>query len=209
MLAASPSSNELLDDDDLEQNEFRRHNVGNLARELSQTFHALSRNDVGYLPTTAASLLSGRDGIVYINRHLAVPIEAISSSRARLAHEQCAPPAVYIPRRLPTISSSVSGGGGVSNNDNVPLFSTVRPYHTLLFPHSSQADLLLTLRSSGNNHTNNGNTPQQLQRLIMMSNPRKSLSDIALDAAVPLYTAIELATYLVDRVLAWGVYQAT
>eukprot|EP00978_Attheya_sp_CCMP212_P000483 scaffold951_cov62-Attheya_sp.AAC.1 len=200
MMAASPSSSELTsdDDDDPEQNEYRRHNVGNLARELSQTFHALSRNDVGYLPTTAASLLSGRDGIVYINRHLAVPIEAISLNRARLAHEQCAPPSVHIPRRLPSISSSVSGGG-VSNIDNLPFLSTVRPYHTLLFPHSSQADLLLTLRSSGNNHTSNGNTPQQLQKLIMMSNPRKSLSDIALDAAVPLYTAIELATYLVDR----------
>jgi hypothetical protein len=50
---------------------------GNLARELVQVYHALARNDHDFAPSPPA-LLSGRDGIVYINGHLAVPIEAAS-----------------------------------------------------------------------------------------------------------------------------------
>lgn len=52
----------------------RQH--GNLGRELVQVFHALSRNDHNFPPSP--SVLSGRDGVVYVNRHIAVAMEAAS-----------------------------------------------------------------------------------------------------------------------------------
>jgi hypothetical protein len=48
---------------------------GNLVRELVTVFHALSRNDHEY-PRTPNSLLCERDAVVYVNQHIAVPIEA-------------------------------------------------------------------------------------------------------------------------------------
>ncbi len=48
---------------------------GNLVRELVQVFHSLSRNDHIY-PTTPTSLLIERDGVVYVNQHIAIPVEA-------------------------------------------------------------------------------------------------------------------------------------
>jgi hypothetical protein len=49
---------------------------GNLGRELVQVFHVLSRNDHNFPPSP--SILSGRDGVVYVNRHIAVALEAVS-----------------------------------------------------------------------------------------------------------------------------------
>jgi len=49
---------------------------GNLGRELVQVFHALSRNDHNFPPSP--SVLSGRDGVVYVNRHIALAIEPVS-----------------------------------------------------------------------------------------------------------------------------------
>lgn len=54
----------------------RQHN-GNLARELVQVFHALARTDHDF-PPSPSDLLTNQAGIVYINRHLAVAIEALS-----------------------------------------------------------------------------------------------------------------------------------
>lgn len=48
---------------------------GNLARELIQVFHALSRND-HIFPATASSMLMERDGVVHVNQHIAIPVEA-------------------------------------------------------------------------------------------------------------------------------------
>lgn len=53
-----------------------RHH-GNIIRELVQLYHSLSRNDHVYPPTPAA-LLHERDGVVYVNQHIAIPIDAAS-----------------------------------------------------------------------------------------------------------------------------------
>ena len=90
---------------------------GNLARELVQVFHALGRNDLSFPPTPAA-LISGRRGTVFINRHLATFIEAVSSL---------------------DISQGVGQIGHGSN---------VQPYDTILFPQSSAAELLEAVSSS-------------------------------------------------------------
>jgi hypothetical protein len=93
---------------------------GNLARELVQVFHALGRNDIRF-PATPAALISGRRGIVFINRHLATFIEAVSS--LDVTH----------------------GSTKLDSRLNV------LPYHTILFPHASAEELLeaLSLSSSG------------------------------------------------------------
>lgn len=57
----------------------RQH--GNLGRELVQVFHALSRNDHNFPPSP--SVLSGRDGVVYVNRHIAVALEAASPPKTQ------------------------------------------------------------------------------------------------------------------------------
>lgn len=53
---------------------------GNMLRELLQVYHALARNDHDF-PPTPSLLLTGRDGVVYINRHIAVAVEAVSPCR--------------------------------------------------------------------------------------------------------------------------------
>ena len=130
---------------------------GNLVRELVQFFHSLSRNDHIY-PPTPTSLLIERDGIVYVNQHIAIPVEAAA----------------------PKPSHAM---------DN----PTVRPYYTLLFPHASPSDLLQALQSSGSA------PPQRLQHLLLTVNAQKPMTEIALDANLPLYTTLEMASYLVTH----------
>ena len=134
-----------------------QHHHGNLVRELVQVFHSLSRNDYDFPPTPAA-LLSERDGVVYVNQHIAIPIEAASRNSTQTSQRRTA---------------------------------GVRPYHTLLFPHASPSELLETFQSSGSF------PPQHLNQLLLTVNPQKSLSDIAIDANLPLYMTMEIASYLV------------
>lgn len=130
---------------------------GNLARELVQLFHSLSRNDSMY-PPTATSLLIERDAIVHVNQHVAIPIEAAAPKPSSAVHNP-----------------------------------TVRPYYTLLFPHASPASLLHALQSSGSA------PPQRLQQLLLTVNAQKPMTEIALDANLPLYTTLEMASYLVTH----------
>ena len=129
---------------------------GNLGRELVQVFHALSRNDHYFPPSP--SVLSGRDGVVYVNRHIAVAMEAAS---------------------LPKVMPSLQGINTL----------TLRPYHTLIFPNASPSELLQALQSSG--------FTAPLQQLLLMVRPSKPLTDIAVDANLPLSVTMELANYMV------------
>jgi hypothetical protein len=130
---------------------------GNLVRELVQVFHSLSRND-HIFPTTPASMLIERDGVVYVNQHIAIPVEA----------------------------AGIKPSFGLGN-------TTVRPYYTLLFPHASPSELLHALQSSGSA------PPQQIQQLLLTVNAQKPLTDIALDASLPLDTTLQMASYLVTH----------
>lgn len=138
-------------------NRGRKHR-GNLVRELVQVFHSLSRNDYGF-PQTPTALLSERDGVVHVNSHIAIPIEAAS------------------------VRPSLASTDG-------PL---LRPYYTLLFPHASPSELLEAFQTSGSA------APQRLQQLLLTVNPQKPLSEIAVDANLPLYTTMEIASYLVTH----------
>lgn len=149
MLAASPPSD---DNDD----EFSIPLQGNLVRELVQVFHSLSRNDYEFSPTPSA-ILSERDSVVYVNHHIAIPIE----------------------------SASLNMTLNINSSPNV------RPYHTLLFPHASPAELLHAFKLSGSA------VPQRLQQLLLTVDPQKSLSEIALDANLSLHATMETASYLI------------
>lgn len=178
---------------------------GNLARELAQVFSALSRNDGNaVLFQTPTSLLSSRDGLVYVNCHLAVPIEPVSgfsnaansfegsmlgwkNGRTR-RHPHSLDAAMALPR------------------------SIVRPYHTLLFPHASPAELVRAMSTDRSRMDGflpditaaaivsapNSSHNQRLERLLLMANPSKSLADIAADAVLSVPLTLELASYLVE-----------
>ncbi|KAG7354937.1 hypothetical protein IV203_004293 [Nitzschia inconspicua] len=134
---------------------------GNLVRELCSVYHALSRKDYEYTPTPA-SLLCEDDSVVYINQHLAIPIEAAGLDG-------------------PHLSASTEKG------------QSVQPYHTLLFPHASPSELLQTFLSSGSA------APQRMEQLLLTVNPQKPLTEIALEADLPLNVALEIASFLVLR----------
>lgn len=158
MADASPSTAGNDDDDPLHWHDHQ----GNLARELVQVFHALARNDNDFPPTPFASL-SDRNGVVFINRHLTTPIEAVSPLRSL----------------APTC-----------RGDQKPV---VRPYHTLLFPYASSTELLDSLMSSSSG------TPRRLQQLLCAVHPQKCLTDIALEANLPLEVTLDMASYMVEQ----------
>lgn len=134
---------------------------GNLVRELCSVYHALSRKDYEY-PPTPASLLCEQESVVYINQHLAIPIEAVG---------------------LDGPQSSISMDKGC----------LVQPYHTLLFPYASPSELLQTFLSDGSA------APQRMEQLLLTVNPQKPLTEIAIEADLPLHVALEIASFLVLR----------
>jgi len=174
---------------------------GNLARELAQVFHSLSRNDGNAVSfPTPSSLLNSRDGIVYINRHLAVPIEPVSGFRNAADSFEGFP--------FGPSGSSVAFDLHTSTPQTV-----VRPYHTVLFPHAPPAELARAMSNDRSPRDGSGGLDgaqgvsappaasshnQRLQRLLLMANPSKSLADIAVDAALSIPVTLQLASYLVE-----------
>jgi hypothetical protein len=154
IMAAGSGGN---DNDDLESIQ------GNLARELIQVYHALARNDSDFPPTTTA-LLSGRNGVVFINGHLTTAIEAVSPLRS-----------------LPCTNCL---------GDNKPV---VLPYQTLLFPHTSAAELLESLSSSSSG------PPRRLHQLLRVVHPQKSLTDVAIEANLSLQVTLDMACVMVEQ----------
>ena len=156
--------------------------LGNLARELVQVYHALGRNEHEF-PPTPSTLLSGRDGVVYINRHIAFAIETVSTASLSVVDP-------YFDQRV-----------------------QVRPYRTLLFPNASPSELLdsmnptpstMSHHSTAANNSNSSSTvlltpSRRLQQLLRMVHPQKSLMDIATDAHLPVSTTLDLAAYLVGQ----------
>ncbi len=100
--------------------EHSKDHFGNLAREIIQVFHSLSRDDPRHkYPTThTAGRLSGREAVVYVNGHIAVPIE----------------------------SAIFEGDGTTTSLGVLDRRAMVRSYHTLLFPTLSPLELVDTLQ---------------------------------------------------------------
>ncbi|GFH44239.1 hypothetical protein CTEN210_00713 [Chaetoceros tenuissimus] len=145
---------------------------GNLASELADVYFALARNDLAFR-SSPASLLTGREGIVYVNLHIAVSIEAA------IKHE---------------ISKADLSTEDMVDSDFI---KGIRPYHTVLFPNVSAKELLLNTSASAS--TADGDLSQRiLQKLLLVSDPFKSLYDISLETALPLSTIIEAASSLIE-----------
>ncbi|KAL9180892.1 hypothetical protein ACHAXT_009697 [Thalassiosira profunda] len=169
LLAASPpSNNAATEDDSSSEGEL----YGNLARELAQAFHCMSSSS-----TTNGSrgLISGTagEGIVYINRHVAVPLEPVDAgvTHADFSHR----------------TDDGSGRG-------------VQPQSALLFPNSSPAEVLRGMAERGGASETTAAAPsvaQSLQRLLPHILPRKTLYEVAWDAGLPLAHVLDAAAWLV------------
>mmetsp|Transcript_16231 Transcript_16231/g.23820 ORF Transcript_16231/g.23820 Transcript_16231/m.23820 type:complete len:1323 (+) Transcript_16231:33-4001(+) len=238
------------DDDDIMNGNKKSPYFGNLAQDIANTYHALSRksNDMlGFLPSPSSLLGaaggkditgggndSGSSGVVYVNGHIAVPIEDIVTLSSSLS--------------LSATSHGVNNGGNGNTPQAIvqsilspqsPLdkdsLDEIRPYHTLLFPHASPSELLRAMSvgmtgganntvttnnnsvSPNSNYSSGGNknscnsthasssswgissSSQRLQRFLSSCSPRKTLEEISIDAALPLFVSTEIATHLIDR----------
>lgn len=148
-------------------------NHGNLARELAEVFHFLSRHDDPAAPTCSASAVlsraAGKD--IYINQHVAVPFESMDISSA-----------------LPISATSLV---------NPPHDETVQPHQTLLFPSMSASEVLralsdesLNLSYSVGTSTSTVDTSASvsvshaMRRMLTQLHPSKTLKEVASDSAL-------------------------
>ncbi|KAL7537645.1 hypothetical protein ACHAXR_007974, partial [Thalassiosira sp. AJA248-18] len=100
MLAASPPADNSSGATD-EQFDRKDQQHGNLARELAQIFHWISS------PSTTQACLSrvtAQEGVVYINRHIAVPLEPVAPMKAPQMQQHCIRPyhTVLFPNSSPS-----------------------------------------------------------------------------------------------------------
>ncbi|VEU40150.1 unnamed protein product [Pseudo-nitzschia multistriata] len=159
---------------------FQQRQYGNLIRDLVAVFHSLSRNDQEY-PPTPSSLLCERDTVVYVNNHFAIPIDAAGlngNSYSPSFSPSMPSPSVYSQHKYGAAQSAEGG-------------PVVLPYYTLLFPHASPSEMLQTFHSSGSA------PPQQLKHLLLSVCPQKSLTQISIDANLPMHTTMAIASFLV------------
>jgi hypothetical protein len=104
---------------------------GNLAAELVQFHHALARNDYSF-PLSPSLLLTGRDGIVYINGHIAVAVEAVSP---RVVEQQRVRPyeTLLFPHASPKeLLQSLAGFGSSASRRLQQVLLTVNPQKSLI-----------------------------------------------------------------------------
>jgi single-stranded DNA-binding protein len=152
-------------------------NHGNLARELAEVFHFLAKHDDPASPATASAILSrasGRDGVIYINRHVAVPLDSIDTLPTKIERNNQTAMRVH-----------------ETNGD------IVNPHETLLFPNSSPSEILRGIENvtlscsvgSGISTTDisaSVSMSHALRRMLAQMHPGKSLQEVALDSALSL-----------------------
>ena len=141
---------------------------GNLARELANVFHWISSPS-----TVNASLSRAHENVVYVNRHVAVPLDPVIMPQSALSSES-------------TIQTQYS----------------IQPSHTLLFPNVSATEVLDGLMEGQqtfgvNEITASPSITQSLCRILPYIQPRKSLNEISYDAGLPLPHALEAASWLI------------
>ena len=93
---------------------------------------------------------------------------------------------IHVNRHVAVCIEPAAGGSPILTSNELP-----RSYQTLLFPHASPKELVQSLHTAS--------APQRLQQLLLMVNPRKSLAEITVDAALPLGVTLELAAFLVKQ----------
>ncbi|KAL3772639.1 hypothetical protein ACHAWO_013184 [Cyclotella atomus] len=158
-------------------------NHGNLARELAEVFHFLSRHDDPTTPVGASAFVSratGRD--VYINQHVAVPFDSMGTTPLQL--EQKLSSTKFI------------------NPEDLD--------QTLLFPNISTSEILRALSDETSNLSISvGSTSitdisasvsmsHAIRRMLTQLHPRKNLKEIASDSALSIHQVIQAANWLIQ-----------
>ncbi|KAL7553978.1 hypothetical protein ACHAWF_017330 [Thalassiosira exigua] len=167
MLAAPPPVATAVPDDDFSGKEIH----GNLARELAQVFHVLSSPSA---PSTVDFLSRDSKNCVFINRHVAIPLDPADAEPAHPSFE-----------RKPADSSAKQ--------------CPVRPYQALLFPRSSPLEVLESLTDGFIGETFlSTSTSGSLRRLLPHLHPHRSLHEAAWDAGLAPPHALEAAACLVQ-----------
>ena len=173
--------------------------AGNLAQELAQVYHALAAtHDHIVSPTlqqstsaSTESVLSGRDSVVYMNGHLAVPIEA----------------AVFTTTTANNSSMWQEFNRNPSNDrfrisaaSDTPF---IRPYMTLLFPNTTADQILdalhIPIYDGTTSLQHQQQQPRRIQQILRVWSSQKSLSDMAEEAYLPIETVLEVAKQLVRQ----------
>lgn len=158
LLSASPPTDK--DTNDLDEG-VELH--GNLAQELANVFHWISS------PLVTPGSLS-REGIVYINRHVAVPLESV-----------------------------LLVGGRQQTTGGQKQHPIIDPSHTLLFPNMSASEILESLMDETiEMSAANLSTAQTLRRILPHIQPRKAVSEIAIDAGISLQYAMNATSWLLQ-----------
>lgn len=93
---------------------------------------------------------------------------------------------IHVNRHVAVCIEPAAGGSSILTSNELP-----RSYQTLLFPHATPKELVQSLLIAS--------APQRLQQFLLMVNPRKSLKEISVDAALPLGVTLELAAFLVKQ----------
>ncbi|KAL7433472.1 hypothetical protein ACHAXH_006096 [Discostella pseudostelligera] len=145
---------------------------GNLARELASVFHLLSSPSPSIL-----SNATSHEGVVYINRHIAVPLDSANNHFMASSH---------------SYSSSMKHHPKQQH--------CIQPYHTLLFPTSTPSEVIESLLDetiNGNEMTTSSSISQCLQRMLPHVQPNKSIHEIAWESALSLPHVMAAASWLV------------
>ena len=142
---------------------------GNLARELANVFHWISSPS-----TINASLSREYENVVYVNRHVAVPLDPVMLPQSAQSSESTIQTQQY----------------------------SIKPSHTLLFPNVSATEVLNGLMEGQtfgvNEISASPSITQSLCRILPCIQPRKSLNEISYDAGLPLPHALEAASWLIN-----------
>jgi hypothetical protein len=137
-------------------------NHGNLARELAEVFHFLSKYDDPSSPPTASEILSkssGRD--IYINRHVAVPFES-DHLPLQMEHNLSA--------------SKLNKTAG-----------DVYSHQTLLFPTLSSTEILRAISDESFTSSFSIGSTSVICRVLTQLQPRKTLKEVASDSALSIH----------------------
>ena len=165
LAASSPADGASHENDDM-YGAGQQH--GSLARELAQIFHLISSQASS--PAPMSRVTGQDDGVVYINRHIAVPLDPVEIARQSFMQQP----------------------------DRQKKLSCIRPYHTLLFPNSSPAEVLKSLMVNGvNEMITSPSITHSLRRILPHIHPRKSLTELVFDSGISLPHVMGAAAWLV------------
>jgi len=168
MLAANCQTTPTEDsDDDSEGGEYKQQLFGNLARELARVFRCLSADSTPINPSSLLGANTG-EGRVYINRHISVPIVALTAEESSLQ----------------TTETEL-------HPYHTLLFPNMTPSEILTDLQDEYAESVTSI------NPNSLSIIRILRQVLPVTHPRRSLNEIAFDAGIPLPYVMNAAFWLI------------